>query len=100
MRVLKVDGAFFFGSATAFESEVDKALDIKTLVIDILDIPFIDITAIFTLKDLISKLKSNNIKVIILAKPKHQKKLLKLNTNNIFSHIKFYTDIKELDKYK
>jgi len=92
--VLKVDGAFFFGSATAFESEINKVLDIKTLVIDILDVPFIDITAIFTLKDLISKIKSDNIEVVILAKEKHQDKLMKLNKKGVFDNVKFYQDIK------
>ena len=94
IRVLKVDGAFFFGSATAFESEINKVLDIKTLVIDILDVPFIDITAIFTLKDLISKIKSDNIEVVILAKEKHQDKLMKLNKKGVFDNVKFYQDIK------
>jgi len=95
IRVLKVDGAFFFGSATAFESEINKVLDIKTLVIDILDVPFIDITAIFTLKDLISKIKSNDIKVVILAKEKHQDKLMRLNKKGVFDNVKFYQDIKD-----
>ena len=94
IRVLKVDGAFFFGSATAFESEINKVLDIKTLVIDILDVPFIDITAIFTLKDLISKIKSNNIEVVILAKEKHQTKLMRLNKKGVFDNVQFYQDIK------
>jgi len=93
-RILKVDGAFFFGSTTAFESEINKALDTKTLIIDILDVPFIDITAIFTLKDLISKLKANNIKIVILAKEKHQNKLLRLNKNGIFNDVEFNTNIK------
>jgi len=95
IRVLKVDGAFFFGSTTAFESEINKVLNIKTLVIDIVDVPFIDITAIFTLKDLISKLKSDNIEIVILAKEKYQTKLMRLNKKGVFDNVKFYKNIEE-----
>lgn len=94
-RVIKVEGAFFFGSATAFEREINKALDIKTLIIDIVDVPFIDITAIFTLKDLISKLKSDHIQIVILAKEKHQRKLMRLNKKGVFDQVKFYEKIEE-----
>jgi len=95
IRVLKVEGAFFFGSTTAFESEINKVLDIKTLVIDIVDVPFIDITAIFTLKDLIYKLKSDNIEIVILAKEKHQNKLLSLNKRGVFDNVPFYQNIEK-----
>ena len=95
IRVLKVEGAFFFGSTTAFESEINKVLDIKTLVIDIVDVPFIDITAIFTLKDLIFKLKSDNIEIVILAKEKHQVKLMRLNKKGVFNNVQFYQNMEE-----
>ncbi|WP_373001288.1 SulP family inorganic anion transporter [Sulfurimonas sp.] len=93
VRVIRINGAFFFGSSTAFESETNSILDTKIVIIDILDVPFMDITAIFTLKDLISKLQIDDIKVIIVAKEKERTQLLKLNKTRIFDNVKFYEDM-------
>ncbi|MCF6309129.1 MAG: SulP family inorganic anion transporter [Sulfurimonas sp.] len=90
IRVIKINGAFFFGSSTAFEGIANSILDTKIIIIDIFNVPFMDITAIFTLKDLISKLKSNNIQVKIIAKESDKTQLLKLNKTHIFDDVKFY----------
>ena len=97
-RILKVDGAFFFGSTMAFENEASSILNIKRFIIDISNIPFIDLTAIFTLKDLIIKLKSQNIEVTIIVKEKDKQQLLKLNKNEVFDNIKFYSNLKQISK--
>ena len=92
-RVIKINGAFFFGSSTAFESGVNSILDTKTVVIDITDVPFIDITAIFTLKDLIIKLHKDNIKVVIICKEEDKKQLLKIDKRHIFDNVQFYDNV-------
>ena len=89
---------FFFGSATAFESEAGYLLDTKGVIIDIADVPFIDLTAIFVLKDLIRKLKENGSKIIIVAKDKDKQQLLRLNKNNTFDDIEFFQKIDEAIK--
>ena len=88
-RILKINGAFFFGSSTAFESEASSILNVKNFIIDIKDVPFIDLTAIFTLKDLIIKLKNQDIKITIIAKEKDKKQLLKLNKSGVFNGVEF-----------
>jgi len=88
-RVIKVDGAFFFGSSMAFENEANSILDVQKFVIDITNVPFIDLTAIFTLKDLIIKLKNQDIKITIIAKDKDKQQLLKLNKSGVFNDVKF-----------
>lgn len=93
VRIIKIEGAFFFGSTTTFEFEVNKILDIKTLIIDCYAIPFIDITAIFTLKDLVIKLQDAGINVIIIAKQPIQKQIMQLNKNNILDGVKFYESL-------
>lgn len=93
IRIIKINGAFFFGSSTAFEQEINLILDNKIVIIDIADVPFMDITAIFTLKDLILKLELNDTNVIILAKEKEKKQLLKLNKTHIFDNVQFFTTI-------
>lgn len=97
-RVIKINGAFFFGSATAFESEANSILDTKNMIIDIADVPFIDITAIFTLKEFISKLRKSGTDVIIVAKEKDRRQLLKLNRTHVFDGVKFFNSIEEAVK--
>jgi SulP family sulfate permease len=92
-KVIKIDGAFFFGSSIAFEAKANKILDIKRIIIDISIVPFIDLTAIFTLKDLIAKLKSQDIKIVIISKDKDRQQLLKLNKGGILDDVEFYNDI-------
>ncbi len=94
-RIIKINGAFFFGSSTVFESRVNSILNIKTIIIDIADVPFIDLTAIFSLENLIKKLQKDNISVIIVAKVKHRNKLMKLNKTLSFDSVTFYTKIED-----
>ncbi|WP_455757643.1 SulP family inorganic anion transporter [Sulfurimonas sp.] len=99
IRVIKINGAFFFGSSTAFESKANSILDTKIVIIDIFDVPFIDITAIFTLKDLVLKLLSSNIEVKIIAKDRDKTQLLKLSKNHVFDDVMFCDNIdKALEK--
>ncbi len=95
IRVIKINGAFFFGSSTAFETKANTILDTKVLIIDILDVPFIDITAIFTLKDFIAKLQKDNIKVIIIAKEVDKVQLLKLNKTKVLDSVRFYNSMNQ-----
>jgi len=93
IRVIKIDGAFFFGSSTAFESQANVILDTKTVIIDISDVPFIDITAIFTLMDLISRLQSDNIDVVIISKEQDKEQLLKVDENNLLNNVVFQNNM-------
>ena len=95
-RILRIDGAFFFGSSLSFENKTNSILDTKRFIIDITNVPFIDLTAIFTLKDLIVKLKEQNIKIIIVAKNKDKQQLLSLNKNSVFDDVDFYNNIEEI----
>jgi len=98
VRIIKIDGAFFFGSSTAFESQANAILDTKTLIIDISDVPFIDITAIFTLMDFISRLQSEKINVVIISKENDQRQLLKVDKSKILNEVTFYDDINQAVK--
>jgi len=96
-RILKIDGAFFFGSSLSFEDKTSSILDIKRFIIDITNVPFIDLTAIFTLKDLIVKLKEQDIKIVIIAKERDTQQLLNLNRNGVFDDVEFYKSIKQVE---
>jgi SulP family sulfate permease len=93
IRVIKIDGAFFFGSSTAFESQANAILETKIVIIDIYDVPFIDITAIFTLMDLISRLQADEIDVIIISKDKDKQQLLKVDKSEVLKSVIFHQDM-------
>jgi SulP family sulfate permease len=88
-RIIRINGAFFFGSSTFFESKANTLLDTKTVIIDITNVPFMDITAIFTLKDLIEKLTDEGVEVIISAPDNFKEKLLRFNHSKRFEHVRF-----------
>jgi len=88
-RIIRISGAFFFGSSTFFESQANNLLNTKNVIIDIMNVPFMDITAIFTLKDLIEKLNADGVKVIIAAPEPFREKLLRFNHTQRFEHVLF-----------
>ncbi len=93
IRIIKINGAFFFGTSTIFESKINSILDTKTIIIDISSVPFIDITAIFTLKDFILRLQNYDIKIIIVSQKKYKNKLLRLDKSHIFNNVVFFESI-------
>ncbi len=97
-RVLTIDGAFFFGSSAAFEERTASILDTKRFIIDITNVPFVDLTAIFTLKDLVIKLKELEIEVLIVAKESDTQQLKKLNKTGAFNGVTFYHDMSEIER--
>lgn len=98
VRIICINGAFFFGSSTFFEHQVNTLLDTKNIIIDITKVPFIDITAIFTLKDLIAKLRNDGIGVTIVTPQKFREKLMRFNQSNAFEGVQFHSTVDEAVK--
>ena len=85
IRVVHIEGQFFFGSATQLISQFDELLGTKYLIIDYSAEDILDISAIFALEDIITRLKSQKIKVILIS---HNPELNKqLRGNGIIKQI-------------
>lgn len=90
--VYAVEGPFFFGAVEVFEQTLASThTDPKILIIRLRWVPFIDITGLQTLEEVIHDLQKRNIRVIISgAKPHVEAKLHKagimalLGPNNVF----------------
>ncbi|RXK01107.1 sulfate permease [Arcobacter sp. CECT 8986] len=95
VRVLDINGAFFFGSASFFEEEINKLLDTKKLVINCTNVPFMDISAIFTLEELILKLKDLGVDISLVLKKRHIKKIEALDKANIFKDVTICEKVQE-----
>jgi len=95
MRILNIDGAFFFGSASIFEDKIDNILDTKKVVVNCSNVPFIDISAIFTLEEMILKLQDLDIEVVLVLKHRHVRKINRIDKLKIFETVKIYNKLEE-----
>lgn len=68
IRVVHIDGQFFFGSATQLISQFDEMLGTKYLILDYPSENFLDISAIFALEDIIIRLQSQKVKILVVLK--------------------------------
>jgi len=97
IRVVNIDGAFFFGSASIFEERVSTALDVDVIVINCLNVPYMDVSAVFVLQEMIMKMLDNNIKVTLILKKRHIKKIKNLIGSEILKNVNL---CESLSKYK
>lgn len=66
IRIVHIEGQFFFGSATQIISQFDELLGTKYLILDYSSEDILDISAVFALKDIIARLKAQHIKIILV----------------------------------
>lgn len=76
IRVVHIDGQFFFGSATQIVSKFDELLGTKYLILNYESTAELDISAIFALEDIIVRLHSQHIKLFLVIKNEEIKKQL------------------------
>lgn len=67
IRVVHIEGQFFFGSATQLVSHFDDVLGTEYLILNYDADDLLDISAVFALEDIIVRLKSQHIKVILVS---------------------------------
>ena len=68
IRVVHIDGQFFFGSATQLVSQFEDIWGTKYLILDYSSDAKLDISAIFALEDIIIRLKAQGIKTLLVLK--------------------------------
>ena len=99
IRVVHIDGQFFFGSATQIISQFEELLGTKYLIINYEDKSLLDISAVFALEDIIIRLQSQKIKVILVINNTEvldQLKSLKIVDQIGESNI-FYNEVEAID---
>ncbi len=79
IRMVNIDGEFFFGSSSRVLTRVDDLLGTQYLIINCGSIPEMDISAVFALEDIIVRMKDKGINVfLVLSGVEIAKKLLRL----------------------
>ncbi len=95
-EILKIDGSLFFGTASVLDRKIDKIKPTtKFIILDCLKVSFLDISAIFMIEEIINKLEEKNIKVILLLKYVHKRKITSVDYNRVFENTKIYNKIDE-----
>ncbi|WP_428026625.1 SulP family inorganic anion transporter [Arcobacter sp.] len=104
IRILKIDGAFFFGSAMLLEQRIKKVLKAKHIIIDCRNIPFLDISAIITLEETINLLRDYKIGVSLVVKERDRRRFVKVEDSEHFKSVNIYKNmdlaINEIQKEK
>lgn len=99
IRVVHIDGQFFFGSATQLISQFEDLWGTKYLILDYSSDALLDISAIFALEDIIIRLQSQNVKILLVLKNKEIFK--QLDEHNIVTQIGeehlFYSESDAID---
>jgi len=99
IEILKVKGSLFFGTASALELRLEKIKDSKKIIIDCKNVSFLDISAIFTIEEIIEKFKSKDLEIILVLNYRHKKKLLSVDTSNLFKKIRIYHNLDDAINY-
>lgn len=66
IRVISINGPFFFGSTAKMQEQIHKLIDTKVAIINCLNVPFIDLSGYFALGEMLSRMKSEQIKPIVV----------------------------------
>ncbi len=85
IRVVHITGQFFFGSATQLISKFEDVLGTKCIIINYEADDLLDISAIFALEDIIIRLKSQHIKILMVIKS--EQVLNQLSSHSIISQL-------------
>ncbi len=77
IRIVKINGPFFFGSISPIIKRIEKVHDFKNVIIDCSNVLLMDLSAIYALSDSIFKLNNRGGKAYIVADEKRRQQLLK-----------------------
>ncbi|GAB2592613.1 SulP family inorganic anion transporter [Nitrincola alkalisediminis] len=96
-RIVQVKGPLFFGSTSHMLDRietVDKVVGTQQIIFDCRKVDFLDLTAIFTLDDMVARLHQRKIRPKVVATQEIRQQLLQMNTPNLTESI-IFADMKE-----
>ena len=99
IEIIKIDGSLFFGTVSELDNKLDKISENKKVILDCKNVSFLDISAIFTLEDMIAKLKNRNIETLLILKHAHKRQIIDVDTDCSFSKNKMFFHIDDAINY-
>ena len=99
IQIIKVNGSLFFGTESFLEEKLEKLKNSKKIIIDCKNVSFFDISAIFTLEEIIEKFINKDFEIILVLRYRHKRKILSVDSNNVFKKIKIYSSLDDAINY-
>ena len=99
VEIIKINGSLFFGTASHLDERLEKIKDTKKVILDCKNVSFLDISAIFTLEEIIEKFRTKDLEIILVLKYSHKRKVLAVDTTNLFKSIKIYHTLDDAINY-
>lgn len=93
IEVIRIDGSLFFGTISMLEEKINKLHKREYIIFDCKKVNFLDLSAILTLQEIIDKLHERNMKVILVMKYRHKRKLQNIQHQIGFPPVKIYNNI-------
>ncbi|MGE4554037.1 MAG: SulP family inorganic anion transporter [Desulfovibrionaceae bacterium] len=78
VRVITVRGPFFFGTASQMQDKITGFVGAEVVLVNCLEVPFMDISAVFALHGMVEKFRDSGVDVVLAAKPEQREQLLGL----------------------
>jgi SulP family sulfate permease len=95
VRVVEIDGPFFFGSTSRLVGQVGAMLGTRIVIFNCRKVPFIDLSAFFALSEIILKLKENGIIPFIVVSDEIRAKLIRLEISSILREQHIYLSFEQ-----
>ena len=93
IRIVEIDGPFFFGSTSQVVGQIGDMLGTKIVIFDCTKVPFIDLSAFFALTEIILKLKERAIMPFVVVNEDIKEKLLRLDMASILRPDHIFLDL-------
>ena len=92
IRVISVRGPFFFGTAAQMQDKIVEFVGAKVAVINCLEAPFMDLSAIFALVGMVEKLKDQGLAVVAVVQESMREQFLSLGMDKLIGPERTFTD--------
>lgn len=83
VRIIRIDGPFFFGSSSRLLDRVDQVMDTAGVVFDCTRVPFMDLSAQFALEEMIERLKDIGVPAFVAVADDQYESLIRLQAPHI-----------------
>lgn len=95
IRIVTINGAFFFGSTAQILERTSSALELNFLIIDCSKVPFIDLSAAYALEEMINAQQSLDTIVYLVLSPKQIKDKSIFEVKKLIGQENIFTDRKK-----
>ena len=93
IRIISIDGPFFFGSVNRIINRSADKLNTKVMIFDCQKVPFMDVSAIFAMEDIIENLNKQGCKTImVLHGQAMQNRFTKMGIAKLIGEESIYLD--------